>query len=149
MTRPPAILKLLSALQEKPTIVAAFLYSANGGVVAAYHRDLENSNQSPPSPDRRGSWFEGGRLKLFRDIVVDHTAIGTIYLESDLQDVQSKLRRSEVMVLAILLIAFMLGFLVASRLQRAITRPIAILTETAQSISRKKTYGSRAEKGAV
>jgi signal transduction histidine kinase/DNA-binding response OmpR family regulator len=139
-------IKLLSALHEKPTIVSAFLYSASGGVVAAYHRDFENSNQPPPEPDKKGSWFEAGRLKLFRDITLDHTTIGTIYLESDLQDVQSRLQRSTIMVLAVLLIAYMLGFLVASRLQRVITRPIAVLTETAQNISRSQSYKSRAVK---
>ena len=138
--------ELLAALQAKPTIVSAFLYSTNGVPVAAYHRDGRNSNGPLPSTQKKGSWFEAGRLKLFRDITLDHTSIGTIYLESDLQDVQSRLQRSTAMVLAILLIAYLLGFLVASRMQRVITRPIAVLTETAQNISRKKTYGSRAVK---
>jgi two-component system sensor histidine kinase/response regulator len=139
-------MELLAALREKPTIVSAFLYSAQGEVLAAYYRDRKNPDPPALSPLKKGSWFEAGRLKLFRDVTLDHSVIGTIYLDSDLRDVQIRLQRSIVIVLSILPIASLLGFLVASRLQRVITRPIALLSETAQNISRRKTYESRAVK---
>jgi signal transduction histidine kinase/DNA-binding response OmpR family regulator len=138
--------ELLSALREKPSIVSAFLYLADGTALAAYHRDLLGARGPAPSPGKAGSWFEGGRLRLFRDVTLDRHKIGTIYLESDLQDTKTRLRRSTFMVLGILMTASLLGFLVAFRLQRTITRPIALLTETAQDISRRKTYNSRAVK---
>ena len=145
--------ELLAALREKPAIVSAFLYNANGEALAAYLRDRkegghkkDETQQVAPWPARRGSWFEQGRLKLVRDVKLDHEIIGSIYVESDLEDTQTRLQRSTVMVLAILLAASMIGFLVASRMQRVITRPIAHLAETAQNIARRKTYSSRAVK---
>ena len=141
--------ELLSSLREKPSIVAAFLYSGNGDTLGAYCRDQKDANGQAAllaSGARKGSWFEGGRLKLVRDVRLDREVIGTIYMESDLKDTQTRLKRSMLMVLAILLGASLLGFLVASRLQRVITRPIAHLAETAQDIARRKTYSSRAAK---
>jgi methyl-accepting chemotaxis protein len=142
--------ELLAALREKPAIVCAFLYKANGEPLAAFRRDhrKEETGHTTPSPVRKGSWFEAGRLKLVRDVKLDREIIGTIYVESDLKDTQVRLQRSMWMVLAILLVASMIGFLVASRMQRVITRPIAHLAETAQNIARRKTYTSRAVKTA-
>jgi signal transduction histidine kinase/DNA-binding response OmpR family regulator len=137
--------ELLAALREKPAIVSAFLYNTNGEALAAYLRDPKKEHAAP-WPVRRGSWFEGGRLKLVREVKLDREIIGSIYVESDLQDTQTRLQRSTVMVLVILLVASIIGFLVASRMQRVITRPIAHLAETAQSIARRKTYSSRALK---
>ncbi len=137
--------ELLAALREKPAIVSAFLYNTNGEALAAYLRDPKKEHATP-SPARRGSWFEQGRLKLVRDVKLDHEIIGSIYVESDLEDTQVRLQRSTMMVLAILLGASMIGFLVASSMQRVITRPIAHLAETAQNIARRKTYSSRALK---
>ncbi len=137
--------ELLAALREKPAIVSAFLYNTNGEALAAYLRDPKKEH-AEPSPAKRGSWFEGGRLKLVRDVKLDQEIIGSIYVESDLEDTRTRLQRSTVMVLAILLAASMIGFLVASRMQRVITRPIALLAETAQNIARRKTYASRAVK---
>ena len=139
--------ELLSALREKPAVVSAFLYSGSGEVLAAYRRDRKGTDTiDVPSPARKGSWFEGGRLKLAREVKLDRDVIGTIYMESDLMDTQTRLQRSTMMVLAIFLIASLIGFLVASWMQRAITRPIALLAETAQDIARRKTYSSRAAK---
>ncbi len=137
--------ELLAALREKPAIVSAYLYNPKGEALAAYLRDTKGP-KVPPSLARRGSWFEQGRLKLVRDVKLDHEIIGSIYVESDLEDTSIRLQRSTEMVLAILLGASMIGFLVASRMQRVITRPIAHLAETAQGIARRKTYSSRALK---
>jgi signal transduction histidine kinase/DNA-binding response OmpR family regulator len=154
--------ELLAALREKPAIVCAHLYNANGEPLGSYLREKGPREKGPrdkgpgddgrghPAPAlvKKGSWFEEGRLKLARDIKLDHEIIGTIYVESDLKDTQVRLRRSTWIVLAILLVASMIGFLVASRMQRVITRPIAHLAETAQNIARRKTYTSRAVKTA-
>jgi two-component system, sensor histidine kinase and response regulator len=156
--------ELLAALREKPAIVCAHLYNANGEPLASYlresgpgesgpgengghHKKGDSDHRAPPLA-RKGSWFEAGRLKLARDIKLDREIIGTIYVESDLKDTQLRLQRSMWMVLAILLVASMIGFLVASRMQRVITRPIAHLAETAQNIARGRTYASRAVKTA-
>jgi signal transduction histidine kinase/DNA-binding response OmpR family regulator len=140
--------ELLSGLKAKRPIVQAFLYSADGSVFAAYRREDALVSAAPSYARRDGSWFEGDRLKLFRRITLGDQAIGAIYVESDLQGIEKRLRRFTVLVSVILLMSSGLAFLLSARLQGIVSQPIAHLADTARAVSQQKNYSVRATKQA-
>ena len=139
--------ELLSGLKAKRPIVRAFLYSADGALFAAYHRE-GTPVAAAPWVRPEASWFEGDRLKIFRRIALGDQAIGAIYVESDLQEINGRLRRFTGLVAVILVLSSGLAFLLSARLQRIVSQPIAHLAETARVVSQKRTYAVRAVKQA-
>src|ERR1700679_1590640 len=115
-------LELLSGLKRKRSIVMAAIYSADGQVFASYRRDPGAS--APPSfpSSTNGGSFQNGRLYIFQRIVLQQQLIGSIYLESDLGEVYSKLRRFVLIVLLTLMVALLLAFIVSAKLQTAISQ---------------------------
>jgi two-component system, sensor histidine kinase and response regulator len=126
--------ELLSALREKRSIVAATLYAADGSVLARYGRD---PHKGPPE-----------RLRVAQAIMLDHQAIGRIELESDLSDVDAKLREFALIVMATLIAALAVAFLLSAKLQHVISEPIARLSRTAEAVSDRKDFAVRAVKTA-
>ena len=90
--------------------------------------------------------FENNRLRIFRQILLQHQLIGVIYLESDLGEVHSNLRQFAFLVTLTLLVALMVAFLLSAKLQTVISEPIARLARTAQAVSIQKDFAVRAGK---
>ncbi len=141
-----AAAELLSGLKEKRSVVSAFLYSADGNVLAAYHRRHAESVPAPFPVRMDQSWFQGSRLNVLKSVMLEGQRVGAIYLESDLDDVYARVRQFAEAIALILLIAFLLALGLSSRLQRVITEPIARLAETAKRVSEYKDYSARALK---
>jgi two-component system sensor histidine kinase/response regulator len=139
--------ELLSGLRAKRSILTATIYSADGKVFAGYRRDQGAAPPAFPRNEDRG-WFKNSRLRLFQQILLKHQSIGAIYLESDLGEVNSKLREFALIVLVALIVALLLGFMLSGKLQAVISEPIARLARTAQSVSVQKNFGVRAAKTA-
>jgi len=95
---------------------------------------------------RAASSFEGDSLRLVRPIIFDGELIGGVYLESDLDGLQDRLRRLVSMTGLIVLGALGAAFVLSSKLQRVISGPVIRLTEVTQVVSRDKDYAIRAEK---
>jgi len=68
--------------------------------------------------------------------------IGAIYLESDLEEINSKVREFAIVVTAILLVALLLAFVLSAKLQTVISAPIARLARTAEAVSSTTTSRS-------
>ncbi|MBZ5610578.1 MAG: response regulator [Acidobacteriia bacterium] len=138
--------ELLSGLQAKPSIESAVIYSAEGRVLASYRRTPAGSGPAAPHLQVDATWFAGDRLKVFKHILLHQQSIGAIYLESDLGEIQARLKQSTGIILAILSAASLLALGLASRLQRSVSEPIRHLSETARLISLRKDYSARARK---
>jgi signal transduction histidine kinase/DNA-binding response OmpR family regulator len=137
--------EILSSLRLKHQIVAARILTAAGSPFAAYRR-LSAPPSAMPAPRANGSWFEPNRLVSFKSIVFNGATLGTVYLESDLEQIDSRLRRFAGILMAILLSAWLIAFALASRLQGAILDPIAHLGRAARIVSGEKNYATRAVK---
>ncbi len=140
--------ELVSGLRAKRSIATAALYAADGRILASYRRDPDAA--IPPSFELKADrwWFDNNRLRIFQGILLERQLIGGIYLESDLGDVNSKLREFTLLVIVTLVVALVLAFIVSARLQTAISEPIARLAGTAQAVSVQKDFGVRAVKTA-
>jgi signal transduction histidine kinase len=88
------------------------------------------------------------RFELFRSIRLDGQIVGTLYLQSDLEELYSRLVRYGWIVLVILLASSLLTLLLSSILQHVISEPIVGLAKTARIVSAEKNYSLRATKTA-
>jgi signal transduction histidine kinase/CheY-like chemotaxis protein len=137
--------EILSTLRAKPRIVAARIVNSAGREFAAYRRDGQPSTTATPlRPD--GAWFEDQSLILFKSVRLDGTKIATVFLESDLKDLDTRLHRFAAIVVGILLCTLVLAFAIASRLEGPILAPLAHLGDAARKVSREKNYSTRARK---
>jgi len=141
---------VLQALQAERYIVAARIYDSRGRAFASYRRVLSAPlAQLPDLPPATGSRLERDRVTECDAIMLDGELIGSVYLVSDLQEIQGRLRRFVIFVLILLAASSAVAFLVAVLLKRLISRPILDLVEATRTISREKNFGVRAPKYAA
>jgi two-component system sensor histidine kinase/response regulator len=141
---PQAGTEILAALRAEPRVTSACLYNRDGVVFATYIRSENAVAFKPPVPRTTGAYLESGRLKQFRRIELAGEQIGFIFLESDMQDASQRLQRFLIVMVAILFAAFAIAYLMASRLQKVISRPVIDLLDTAKAVSGSGNYGLRA-----
>jgi signal transduction histidine kinase/CheY-like chemotaxis protein len=137
--------KTLAALAATPNITTAAIYTKDGRVLAKYLRD-EQSELPPEKPDAEKYVFKNGYLMLFHPILRGEERIGSIYLQSTLHEMNTRLARYAGIGGAIVLGASLIAFLFSSRLQRVISNPVLSLAHTAKVVSERKDYSLRAEK---
>ncbi len=143
---PEAAGEILGGLKARRHMLAAFLYSEDGRLFASYRRDADSREVAGAPPLRDGSRFENNRLVLYKSILLDSQRVGTVCLEYDLHELRDRLVRFGGIVLVILLSTMVLGVGVAARLQRAISGPIAHLSQVAKMVSVDKNYAVRASR---
>ena len=143
---PDSATEILAALSARPQITYAYIYNIEGKPFAQYVRHDQTISFRPFVPQSDGSRFVNDRLELFRSISLDGQAVGFLFLESDLQELHSRLARYSSIVGIIVLASSLLTFLFSSRLQRVISRPIVGLARTARVVSAEKNYSLRATK---
>jgi signal transduction histidine kinase/CheY-like chemotaxis protein/HPt (histidine-containing phosphotransfer) domain-containing protein len=137
--------EILSSLRVKRQIVAARILTPAGRSLASYRRASAPPSQMPASTSD-GVWFEAHRLVAFKSVMLAGAKLGTLYLESDLEQLDTTLRRFAWIMAAILVGAWLLGLALASRLQGMILDPIAHLGRAAKIVSKEKNYSTRALK---
>ena len=135
----------LGALRAESHIIEACIYDRSGQIFAAYTRNGARA-RFPITPRPPGRYFENGTLILFELVRLDGETIGSIYLQSDLEKVYSRLRRYSLMLGMVMLSSCLVAFLFSSRLQRAISGPIVHLSETARQVSSGHNFSVRATK---
>src|SRR5687767_166283 len=138
--------EILNALRAKKNIVAAALYDQSGHLFARYQPDYSSREYFPDSPRRDGSQFEADHLIIFHQIRLKDDTIGTVYLKSDLKELNERLQRYGLIVLLILAVSSTITYYLSGLLQRVISRPIFHLVETAQAVSIEQDYSRRATK---
>jgi signal transduction histidine kinase/DNA-binding response OmpR family regulator len=136
---------VLQALRAEPNVTTACIYTLDGKPFAKYARDEKDSGFIPPIPRAQTTQFNNGHLVQFRNIVLAGEPVGTLYLESDLERLHARLRGYTINFVSTLLVTFSLAFVLASRFQKPISRPVLDLVETAKAISGRADYSIRAE----
>ncbi len=136
----------LAAIVAEEHIVAAILYTHDGRVFAKYLRSDIKAGFTPPSAQPVGYAFETHYLNMFQRIERQGEVIGTIYLRSDLGIFYSRLKELVGIGALVMLAVSFVAFLLSSRLQKIISGPILLLTQTARVVSEDKDYSVRAVK---
>jgi len=134
---------VLAALRSDPSAVAAVIYDRQGRAFATYPANGSSSLLST-APSRRGSWFERSVIVVHQAVVEDGRVLGTLYLESDLRALTSRLRVFTLVVLLAVLGSIGVAFALATWLQRGIAQPVRTLAATARRVSESKDFAVRA-----
>ncbi|MSU63400.1 MAG: response regulator [Pedosphaera sp.] len=140
--------EILDTLAKLPRIEAAALYTSKGQLLATY---LRKQNPGPPPPEQAGivgHSFTKGRIELFQQVLMEGELVGSVYLRSDLTELSSRLDRYFVIAGAVFLVALLCAFLLSSRLEHVISRPILELAETMRHVSERRDYSLRARRQA-
>jgi signal transduction histidine kinase/DNA-binding response OmpR family regulator len=88
--------------------------------------------------------LEHGHLQQFRRIELRGEQIGFIFLESDMREASQRLQSVLLVMFAGLLASSAIAYIMASRLQKVISRPLIDLLDTSKAISDSGNYGLRA-----
>ena len=136
----------LASLSANPHVVEAAILARDWRVFAAYVRSGSRLDSVPLANSLNGAATVSRHLVVVRPISLNGERIGTIYLNSDLDELYARIERLVGVVLFEILVAFGAAYLLAVRLQRTISQPIFDLAATASAVSLKKDYSLRATK---
>jgi signal transduction histidine kinase/CheY-like chemotaxis protein len=130
----------LAVLRVRPQILAAAIYTSDGTRFATYAAAPNQPIPARPAPS--GYRIEGGEVAVFRNIVENGEMVGTVYLRSRYGLVDRLLNYGAILG-AVMLGALVIAGLVASRLQAAITRPLAAVTNVARQVMQRRDFTLR------
>jgi PAS domain S-box-containing protein len=136
----------LSALGAERTVIGAAVYDKSGQVFAIYDRPGDGIEFHPPPRGRDGYQFKHKVLTIFRPVARKGEALGTVYVESDLGPLYSRLERYGAIVLSVFVAATLIALGLSAWLQRVISGPILHLARTARTVAQDKNYSVRATK---
>jgi PAS domain S-box-containing protein len=136
--------KLLESLSTRPDIRVGILCRPDGRYIASYVRsDLKPRILSSKGLPQGMVWAKD-RLTYLSTISLGPRAVGSLYLESGLEDLQERLQHFEQLTALIAMGSLLVVYLLTAALQRGITGPIQNLAAMARSIATEKSYSLRA-----
>ncbi|HEV8396478.1 MAG TPA: ATP-binding protein [Vicinamibacterales bacterium] len=138
------------AVSANPEIVAAMIWTRDGSLLARYDRPGARPLQVPIEGIRaHDEWqrFDGSSLILSRRIQLHDDIVGMVTIESDLSSLRAQAATATLLMAAVIGGAFVLSYLLASRLQRSISAPLLRLTEATRAVTREQRYDVAVEGG--
>ena len=139
--------KTLSALSAAHNICSAGVYTPDGKLFASYSRDGSVSLPAFPAiPDGQAEihWIHKNDIVLVHSIVFEGQSVGTVYLQSDVSELNHRLIRYAGIAGIVLLVCLGAAFAVSSIFRRTVAEPIVRLANVAKMVSRDKNYCVRA-----
>ena len=137
--------EILRALDADKYIDAACIYDVDGNIFAKYPDTASNST-FPSKPQSRGYAFKTISIEGFEPISQEKLFLGTLYIRSSLDGLNSQLRFHILVALFLIVLTLTLGYFLSRIFEKTITDPLISLEDTARSISVKKDYSIRANK---
>jgi signal transduction histidine kinase len=141
---PATTKETLAALKDRAEIVSARIYSTNK-LFSAYVREGAVPMKMASPPDTDGFRFEEDRLLVFQRISFKNEIIGSIIVESDLDELNRRLRSYVGIALVVLLISSAVALTLSTALQRLISDPILRLAKIMRTVSKERNYALRVE----
>lgn len=138
--------RTLQSFSTHENVVGAALYDGNGIPFAKYQRSERDKAFDPPAAEPAGYRFEDNRLKLFYpfDLAGEHA--GTVYIESGVENLESRMARYGLIAALVMLASAGVASLLAALLQRGISGPISDLAGVVNVVKTKNNYSVRARK---
>lgn len=130
---------ILSGLRARPSITAGAIYTSDGKALVTY------GTLRVPGLARNGSAviIDDDGIHVFRRIEFRGDVIGTLYLASDLREMQSRMHVQVGVPGGILALALLIALAMTARLQILVTGPLLELADTARRVTREKDYSVR------
>lgn len=137
---PKAVTETMAALSSEPHVVAARVYGRDGSLFAQYVRDGAKPADRSIGMGSEYARFTRSSVAVLRPIRFNDEVIGSIYLEHDLSELKDRLVRYSMIAGGVVILALLVAFFLAGRLQGAISDPILALAEGARSIRDSGNY---------
>lgn len=143
---------VLQTVQAQPDVVTAYFFYPEGRMVAAYSHEVSGAPRPDSSVDpealkleerqiRQGLlnrqwqlWDENSWVSLFVPMMVDDRPVGFFYLRSEATRIQLQMLWMLLGWLVVLGVAAMLSYLLSSRVQRIISKPVDALVERMRQV---------------
>src|SRR5207247_8689824 len=132
--------EILSSLNTDAHVVGACIYDKNGRPFARYARDGDTAKSVPPPVGPDGHRFTSDSLLLFHTIVVEDRHMGTVFIQSDLQELYIRLRLYTAIVLAVLFVSAMVVFLLSNNIHLFISYTLLLHNTTHCTVSELTPY---------
>src|ERR1043166_1959184 len=84
--------QMLATIAPESNVMIVVLYDTHGGVFAEYRRKGLSREVKTPAWADAGARFDAGSLTVYRNVFDGDRKIGSIALQSDLSDLQNKMR---------------------------------------------------------
>lgn len=139
---------ILASLNRHHSIVAATIYDKNGNYFASFHNgSFSNNYICGFDPHKQlDQVSRKDHIHIFEDILLGGNKIGTLRLCDSMQSVHDFQQITRTIILGIILAVLLFIRLMASGLNKLISKPISNLAEIANKISIKHDYSLRAAK---
>jgi signal transduction histidine kinase/ActR/RegA family two-component response regulator len=137
----------LLLLRVRPQIRSGAVYLANGALFAAYGLSPIETPTFPARPGPVGYSIEGGSMIVYHPIVDNGERVGTVYLNASYR-LLDRVASYAMILVAVLIFSLVVAALVASRLQLAITRPLASVTGIAREVMQRRDFSLRVDSNA-
>jgi signal transduction histidine kinase/DNA-binding response OmpR family regulator len=134
----------LELFRARPNVHAAAIYNAQGKLFATYVAQGQ-PGAFPKLPGRDQAHVEGTDIVVFKRIVRNGAAIGTVYLRQGNGLMTTVLADLGVAVL-VGLFALLIAFLMVRRMGRFVTSPIAAVASAARRVMEEGDYSRRVAK---
>jgi len=145
--------RILKAFHVRPDIDVASISTMNGEILASYKVDAASHTGrlvecQCSELDFKGRDFilSGDHLWAVKPVVLDGETIGKVCLVSDLAPLHARLKKHAKVIAAFLAFSSLVAFLISSRLQSVISKPILNLADVAKTVSQREDYSMRAAK---
>jgi two-component system, sensor histidine kinase and response regulator len=153
----------LEGLKKNPNIESAYILINGNRVFARYLRPggagglkltllrergeeyLDRKELAELSRDSGLSFERGMELHVAVPIIVDGQRISTIILQSDLQELWSRIRLSVNILFLMVVGAAGVAYLISMKLQRIISEPVLHLAGTMKKVKEEQSYSIRAD----
>ena len=132
----------LNALSSQNELELAAIYTASGDVLASFHRH-NFSGALPAKIDFDGSRYGPGFLEVSQPVIFNGKVIGRTYFLTDLHELTERMHRYAVVLLLVVFGTLVATYVLVSRLQRFISRPIVNLTKVVKQVSAAKDFSLR------
>lgn len=143
--------QILFSLRNDPSIEESVIFDAAGQARAVQRRGLLQQDDPPP-PLSLDNWhgFRGDDLVLYRRITTDPDGrlVGVVFLRANTRAIAARLQTYIGILAGVTLVSLLASLLLASQLQKVISRPILHLAEVETRVSRDKDFSVRAVKEA-
>ncbi len=137
--------KVLESLKARPSISFAEIHDNSGYLFAVYGDNnpvASASNTGTVDQDEQLSGF----MKITQDITLDNNIIGTLSLYDDMRQLHVARKLAVSILFPVVFIALGIAFILASLLQKFISKPISDLVSVSHRISENQDYSMRARK---
>ena len=137
----------LSSLETNKNIRAACVWDKDGKFFTGYPANYPVEGFPSAPPVGEVLHFGPDSLELYRPVSKGDRFVGTIYIKSDLEEINARFRWATQVLVGIGILVFGLVVVASFILQKQVTEPILKLSNAAREISKEKNYSIRLESG--